>query len=87
MAKGIYKFWDGNIYRTFAARQRKHDSTIKVLYKWNFNKWELIFEGTFDGLQKEMKHQKKLAQQAEIRSSISDICGTSYAAAKRDMGL
>jgi thiamine biosynthesis protein ThiC len=87
MAKGIFHFWDGKQFRTFASRQRKMDPTVKVIYKWTGTTWEKYFEGAFDAMQTELKHQKKLAHQAEMRTEVADLCGTSYAAAKRDMGL
>ena len=35
----------------------------------------------------QIKHLKELGSKRCMRQDVADICGTSYAAAKRDMGL
>lgn len=48
---------------------------------------EKIFECShIDNLKSYVKRLKTLANKREMRADIADICGTSYAAAKRDMG-
>lgn len=38
-------------------------------------------------LKNRITHLKHLAAKRELRTCIADLCGTSYAAARRDMGI
>lgn len=40
-----------------------------------------------EALKQQIGHLKHLAAKRELRETISDICGTSYAEARRDMGI
>lgn len=42
---------------------------------------------TFDSLKDKIEQLKSLAAKRELRTCIADLCGTSYAAARRDMGI
>ena len=79
----IKKLSDG---RTLLIGQQKGDKTVKLAYTLKKDTWKLSFKGDFSGLTEWIKHQHKLADKAETRQLIADMCGTSYAAACRDMG-
>ncbi len=50
--------------------------------------WTKIFScSEFADLKKQITHLQNLAAKRELRETIADICGTSYAAARRDMGI
>jgi hypothetical protein len=83
----IYRFYDGKQFRTFRACQKKTDHEEKRVYQLFGNKWEMVYKGNIDGMGRYLKHQKELAEKADARGMIADMCGTSYAAARRDMGL
>jgi hypothetical protein len=59
----------------------------KVIYKLKNNEWILIFSGNIINLKKEIKKLKMLSDKRVTRKIIADICGTSYSAACKDMGI
>lgn len=76
---------DGRIVK---MGQKKSDSSIKVAYvSKKGESFKMVYTGDFKGLMKWFEHQKKLAGKCVGRQLISDICGTSYSAACRDMGI
>ena len=85
---GFYAFWDGTKHRIFALCKSKENSTIKRVFKKNeTGEWEKVFEGTSKERLEFIKYQSRLAAKAERRDMIGAMCGTSYAAAMRDMGM
>jgi hypothetical protein len=67
----------------------KHKKTGKYCI-WVYKKGEEISYKEFDTMnqaKKELKHLLRLADIRESHQLISDMCGTSYNAAKLDMGL
>lgn len=76
---------DGRIVKIMQNRLNPH---IKVAYISKGGKsFERVFEGTIVEIKKWLKHQKVLAYKCASRQLISDICGTSYSVACKDMGI
>jgi hypothetical protein len=74
--------------KSYAVGKRKSTGLYAI---WEFHHrkgFTIIFEcADFEDLKTRLIHLRDLATKRETRQMIADICGTSYAAAKRDMGL
>jgi len=63
-------------------------SGFYAIWELKTRKWAKIFTcSEFADLKKQITHLQHLAAKRELRETIADICGTSYAAARRDMGI
>jgi hypothetical protein len=73
--------------KTYCFGRNKNTKQYCIHEVKNFE-WFLIAEfNTLDDMKKHIRHLVKLGQARQYRQAISDICGTSYACAKRDMGF
>ena len=72
--------------KTFRICKTKADPSIKVVFEIMEYSYSEIYRGTMEQVKAWIKHQKSLAYQREKRHIIADMCGTSYAAAIKDMG-
>ena len=59
-----------------------------AIWEYKHNKWCLFNSyQSIDEMKKSIDHLVELGNKREARQMVADMCGTSYACAKRDMGL
>jgi hypothetical protein len=75
------------IYDRYYVVGKSKTTTDFVIFEYKNGAWKNIFEGTKEDVKEELKHIRKMADKREARHLIAEMNGTSYRAAKEDMGL
>jgi hypothetical protein len=73
--------------RTYNIGKSKTTGKYKIFQLCKKTWFDIYETDNLDNLKKEVKRLKKLADKREARQMIADICGTSYSAACKDMGI